>query len=256
MVEMFDTYILKTPPENAHRSVMDTVTVTAALVAQGVASPYSALDGLTIRQERIKGATLSEQMRDGLSEYGLATQMAMIMISLAKLHHADATKIDAPRHMAFRTADKRIKKASGTLRATATLLRGHLEARRPVEQPSCVIHGDFHGGNVIQARDTGAWWIIDLDDVCLGAAEADVANFAVHLATAFPRGPLDNAADLHVRLAQVARSYPAPLARKTLAWHAAASLLRRGLKFSIDRDRPQEGLMILSWGLALIQGAP
>lgn len=44
------------------------------------------------------------------------------------------------------------------------------------------IHGDFHAGQLI--RDTaGKVWILDLDDLASGPAEADIGNFAAHLAT-------------------------------------------------------------------------
>ena len=45
-----------------------------------------------------------------------------------------------------------------------------------------LVHGDFHAGQLIRDRQ-GAVWILDLDDLALGPPEADIGNFAAHLAT-------------------------------------------------------------------------
>jgi hypothetical protein len=69
--------------------------------------------------------------------------------------------------------------------ATAEPLRGVLE--EPVPQGSATLHGDLHLGQFIQAP-SGKIWIVDLDDLAVGAQEADLANFAAHLATSLPGG--------------------------------------------------------------------
>lgn len=48
-----------------------------------------------------------------------------------------------------------------------------------------VLHGDLHVGQFIVAPDSGVW-LVDLDDLALGPPEADLANFAAHLATTEP----------------------------------------------------------------------
>ena len=47
------------------------------------------------------------------------------------------------------------------------------------------LHGDFHIGQLIAAPD-GTVWVVDLDDMAVGPPEADLANFAAHLATSDP----------------------------------------------------------------------
>lgn len=44
------------------------------------------------------------------------------------------------------------------------------------------LHGDLHVGQTIR-DDGGIIWLLDLDDLSRGPAEADLGNFAAHLAT-------------------------------------------------------------------------
>lgn len=55
-------------------------------------------------------------------------------------------------------------------------------AHAPVPKGAATLHGDLHVGQFI-AEPAGKVWIVDLDDLALGPPEADLANFAVHLAT-------------------------------------------------------------------------
>jgi len=71
-------------------------------------------------------------------------------------------------------------------RLTATsshLIRAVL--RDPVPDGSATLHGDLHVGQFIRDGQ-GKVWIVDLDDLALGPPEADLANFAAHLATSGP----------------------------------------------------------------------
>lgn len=60
------------------------------------------------------------------------------------------------------------------------LLRGL--AADPFPAGEVLLHGDLHVGQFIQ-EPSGKVWILDLDDLALGPPEADLANFAAHLAT-------------------------------------------------------------------------
>ncbi|WP_300585136.1 phosphotransferase [Marivita sp.] len=55
-------------------------------------------------------------------------------------------------------------------------------ANGQVPQGRAVLHGDLHVGQFI-VTSTGTVWLVDLDDLALGPPEADLANFAAHLAT-------------------------------------------------------------------------
>ena len=47
---------------------------------------------------------------------------------------------------------------------------------------TATLHGDLHVGQFIKDKH-GIIWVIDLDDLAKGPIEADLANFAAHLAT-------------------------------------------------------------------------
>ena len=55
----------------------------------------------------------------------------------------------------------------------------------PVPRGSATLHGDLHAAQFIRDH-AGKVWIVDLDDLALGPPEADIANFAAHLATSLP----------------------------------------------------------------------
>lgn len=60
-------------------------------------------------------------------------------------------------------------------------------ANGPVPQGRAILHGDLHVGQFIVSPE-GTAWMVDLDDLAMGPPEADLANFAAHLATTEP-GP-------------------------------------------------------------------
>lgn len=69
--------------------------------------------------------------------------------------------------------------------ATADPLRRVLED--PVPDGTATLHGDLHLGQFI-LEPSGKVWVVDLDDLAVGAQEADLANFTAHLATSLPGG--------------------------------------------------------------------
>jgi len=96
------------------------------------------------------------------------------------------------------------------------------------------LHGDFHVGQVIRDGD-GRVWLLDLDDMAIGPPEADLGNFASHLATR-PETRLGPARRGMARwLARTLDAYGSlggiaelPLA----AEYARIALLRRALKLA------------------------
>ena len=49
--------------------------------------------------------------------------------------------------------------------------------------PHCIVHGDFHCGQLLSPSDAEDLILIDLDDLAIGWAEADIGNFAAHFVT-------------------------------------------------------------------------
>ena len=104
-----------------------------------------------------------------------------------------------------------------------------------------VVHGDFHCGQLI--RDgSGRIWVVDLDDMAFGPVEADLGNFAAHLATR----PETRREDLRVgvrdwggRVLEAWNRLSAPC-EPTLFWrHLDIALIRRALKLRNDRGDAQ-----------------
>lgn len=74
------------------------------------------------------------------------------------------------------------------LHLAPTVLRDRIDRlmHQPMPTSGHVCHGDFHPGQVI--RDAaGTSWLIDLDDLAVACAAADLGNLIAYLATSQPR---------------------------------------------------------------------
>ena len=99
-------------------------------------------------------------------------------------------------------------------------------AEEPVPQGHATLHGDLHVGQAI--RDlSGMVWIIDLDDLATGPPEADLANFAAHLATSPPQGGI---ADWSDRVRRIWTGQGRALEQAVFEQFLRFALLRRHLK--------------------------
>ncbi len=52
----------------------------------------------------------------------------------------------------------------------------------PAPKVTGIIHGDFHAGQLL-TDNSHQVWLLDLEDLAVGPGEADIGNFAAHLAT-------------------------------------------------------------------------
>lgn len=97
--------------------------------------------------------------------------------------------------------------------------------------PACggTVHGDFHFGQLIRDRN-GKVWVLDLDDMAIGPAEADLGNLAAHLATtsATAEGPLETA--LAQWRGRIIAAWGQPCDMATLDRFKRIAALRRALK--------------------------
>lgn len=105
-----------------------------------------------------------------------------------------------------------------------------------------VIHGDFHAGQLVFEFGMPVPWLIDLDDLALAPAEADLANFAAHFATT-PELSVAPVEDAMTWLTDILGDlYEAKTGRavsdRRLRIYGAAALLRRMFKLA-QSGRPQ-----------------
>lgn len=105
----------------------------------------------------------------------LAKDLARLLSVVARLHRASLPNL--PAFDPF----LRIRPRAGV--ETALPVVDILS--EPVPTGHATLHGDLHVGQFLQSR-SGDVWIVDLDDLAVGPPEADLANFAAHLATSQP----------------------------------------------------------------------
>jgi len=94
------------------------------------------------------------------------------------------------------------------------------------------VHGDFHAGQLV-VDAAGQAWLLDLEDLAVGAPEADLGNFAAHLATRPETRRGAAATGFETWLADTIGAYAAigtaadPLLARL---HGQLALIRRALK--------------------------
>lgn len=137
-----------------------------ALRRQAVRSPLAEVTGATVRFQRIEGLS------------GLPLVQGPPVRWLAPLAALHACRLDG---IALFDPLRRIRPRLELL--------GHPGLRRalhglaaPAPRGSALLHGDFHLGQVI-CDEQGVAWLIDLDDLAIGPAEADLGNLIANLAT-------------------------------------------------------------------------
>ena len=144
---------------------------TGALRAAGVATPEARATDQSdvVAFPRIQGESGLTMLIDR-GEVALAPLVA----AAAVLHGADAPKLqrlDPLTRIRPRLAD-------GAPSWIERWIRCHL----PPARGGGPVHGDLHAGQLIRDR-RGRVWLLDLDDLAAGPPEADLGNFAAHLAT-------------------------------------------------------------------------
>jgi len=100
---------------------------------------------------------------------------------------------------------------------------------------SGLVHGDFHGGQIV-FDGSGRAWLLDFDDLATGPCEIDLGNFAAHLATRPETRKPSCLEGFEDWLSAVLAAYPgAPNPRLARA-HGTVALVRRALKLAALGD--------------------
>jgi Ser/Thr protein kinase RdoA (MazF antagonist) len=109
---------------------------------------------------------------------------------------------------------------------TLHLARAHVEnllAATDAEATECIVHRDFHEGQVLVSGGTAT--LIDFDTVCNGEPAQDIGNFLAHLDYASLRSGIDVADEAGVFL-DAYTAANAPVSASRIRAHRAATLLR------------------------------
>lgn len=207
-----------------------------ALRAAGLDTPAATrMDATTLAFDRLSGRSGAVLIRD----------LPTLLAPLAALHCTPVP--DLPPHDPFRRIMPRLPLAPATLRARIATL-----ATQPRAMPTATLHGDFHPGQVIATAD-GTAWLIDLDDMAHGPAEADVGNLLAWCLTA-PE-TRDAPPSGGWRKALVAAWRGNELHPATLSFETEIALVRRALKrFAKGDGTPLERLMTGSHAPSLSDG--
>jgi len=160
---------------------------------------------------------------------------------LAGLHGAAGGELGLQPLDPWRRIDPRLRAQKGRWLYEARLLRVSLAATLATVSAGTQalpvpVHGDFHVGQLVFDATDGGAWLLDLDDLAVGAAESDVANFAAHVVTSddLHQGDVFGAFAVLVRrlAARYERFASRPCDEDLLRLYGAAALLRRALKLS------------------------
>ena len=233
------------------RSGSETARRSVVLAAAGIATPigrFDATDGNIVFPwlDGISGRRhLASETAAGR---GHPVLVAAITV-LARLHRADAPALRLPPFDPWKRISPRLAALPRDVEATdfhaaRAAVGAALDAAAGHDEPGLgLIHGDFHIGQLIFPTAGSAPWLLDLEDLAVGPAEADLGNFIAHIVTS--EDLYDGAlVDGFRRFADSLRAaYEAEtgitLAANRIDAYGAAALLRRGLKLrEHDRQPP------------------
>ena len=208
-------------------------------------------------------AIAGRRMADPSGDADAIDDAARLGAALARFH--GLTPIEAPPFARF--ASDRLIEARRLIACVrpdvanlADTLMHDLIARRPDHaEPPCCLHGDVHQKNAIVAD--GGVVLIDVDDLAIGPASADLGSFLAALiylrrGERIGRDTCKAMADAFLSRYASLRALP-PLA--SLRWHTAAALFVERALRAVTRVRPL-GLLYLRELLgdahALLAGRP
>ncbi len=161
-----------------------------------------------------------------------------VLRPLAHLHTALPEGLDLPALDVSRRIIPRLAKPGLSLpKDTAALIDALCGSARFLSAaPIVTAHGDFHLRQLIRPKGREDFILVDLDDLTLGPAEADIGNCLAHLSTTEPldgAGITDMINDLIPQfIAGYAASAQRVLDSDRVRLYASIALIRRGLKLN------------------------
>jgi hypothetical protein len=228
-----------------------------ALFTQGVATPC-ARDGLvpgSITMPRLGASTLRDRLRTMGAPFATGPSLARAVRDalrgdqagsrpLAMFHAVEEMPTGVARFDPLAKVRPRLHPRGGLARPASSHLRRAAALADRIEETlrgelgdhgtNVLLHGDLHAGQILAGAGTPI--IVDLDDLALGAAEADIANLGAHLVTStdlYVGSIAPGFLDVVGVLADLMDSDR--LSPTRLALYGAAALLRRALKIG-ERD--------------------
>ena len=203
------------------------------------------------RSARRLDADRIELRLPGLSGTALARLVAG---ELAALHSLSAGGLDlapsGPEHLLRRLEHKTLRTLGRALPAVAPQVADAVGRLRAAGPPACgparPVHGDCHLANLL-VDDDGVQ-LLDLDEMALGDAELDLAQFATRaLLVALHRGSgLASAVELATVLPELyGQARGRAVDPAGYAWYVAACLLSRQVKTSVRHLAPDLERLVL-----------
>lgn len=198
---------------------------------------------MTVRE--VEGASLGDCLATAdaplLLDRAAAALAALHAMPLDDLAHVDRAALLAE---AGKKATKLVHAHPALAPALGPLLERieRLAARLP-EAPVVTIHGDCHAGQWIASPGPTPLTLVDFDELALGEAAHDVANFLADLAVR----DLPAAFEAHAGqafAAGIARHAPAAGDPRVVHWHLAVQLLNRAHRRHVQRRARTPGAFV------------
>jgi Ser/Thr protein kinase RdoA (MazF antagonist) len=164
--------------------------------------------------------------------------LSLMMMETAKLHQLKLT-IDLAPYQPLRLIVPRLKPQHEAV--FGRYIADALAAIDRLAPRNVTLHGDLHAGQFIIDGSRNAW-LLDFDDLAQGPAEADIGNFAAHLATSPAFGERPPLEGMRSWLHDASKAYPAhgeALSADLADAYGRIALLRRALKLA---ERGQTGV--------------
>ena len=201
---------------------------------------------------------LSRRRKAQLDFEPIVSYLDLALRALFHLHRADPGLLALSVFDPWRRIQPRFVAgdADSYLRSLCDKLRRRLADHTPPSRPNCLVHGDFHVGQVLFQPGKSVPWLLDIDDIALGRPESDLGNFVGHLTTSDVIPPGDLRADFDALVELICTLYQRiskdQINLDLLRTSGTITLVRRGLKLREQGRLPEtlDGIFLVAESLA------